>query len=223
MTFSAEQVRDANRLLRRSLEFHPDVWQNYFYLGFNHFHYLGEYQEAARALEDATRLPGSPAYLPRLVARLKSETGDIDIAEVFLRQLLETTADEAQAAKLNGALDEIEIEYKARHLDRARAAYQALAGRDIESIEDLIEGDHRVLEGLPSAEPDAMPASLSRGSVWEIEEETGRIVSSYLGSRYEVHYSGTGADQYWKHENSATTATATDSSEHKRGEDSDAG
>jgi tetratricopeptide (TPR) repeat protein len=190
LTHSEEQVREGNRLLRRAIAHHPDDWRNYFYLGFNHFFYLAEYQEAAEALETAMSLPGSPAYLPRLVARLKSNDGDIDVAEIFLRELLRTTDDEEERARLQSALDEIEIEYKARFLDRAREAYIALTGHDIEGVEDLVRPPHRMIERLPSPEPDAIPRSLARGSVWEIDPETGRIQSSYLGSRYEVHYSG---------------------------------
>jgi len=187
MTHSREQVLEANRLLERAIAHHPDDWRNYFYLGFNHFYYLGDYPAAATVLETAMTLPGSPAYLPRLVARLKSQTGDIEVAEAFLRQLLEGTDDEAERAKYESGLDEIEIEHKARFLDRARAAYRERAGRDIAAIEDLVTGPDRVIEHLPSPEPDAMPASLSRGSTWEIEAE--EIVSSYVGARYEVHYS----------------------------------
>jgi tetratricopeptide (TPR) repeat protein len=190
LTHSPEQVFAANRLLERAIDYHPDDWRNYFYLGFNHFFYLGEFEEAADALEVAMELPGAPSYLPRLVARLKSEQHDIDVAEIFLRQLLETTDDVAGRAKLEGALDEIEIEYKARHLDRAREAYRELAGHDIQEVGDLIRSRYRVLEKLPSPEPDAIPVSLSRGSIWEIDHKTGRIISSYLGARYEVHISG---------------------------------
>ena len=189
LTHSDDQVREANRLLERAIAHHPLEWRNHFYLGFNHFFYLGEFAQAAEALETAMELPGAPDYFPRLVARLKSQQGDIDVAEVFLRQLLETTTDEAQIAKLESALDEIEIEYKARHLDRAREAYRALTGRDIRGVRQLVRGPHRVLERLPSPEPDAIPPSLSRGSRWKIDRKTGRIVSSYLGHRYEVHYS----------------------------------
>jgi len=185
-----EMVREGNRLLRRGIEFHPDDWRQYFYLGFNHFFHLEEFEEAAVALEAAMDLPGAPAYLPRLVARLRSETGDIEVAEVFLRQLLEGTREEDARARLQVALDEIEIEYKARHLDRAREAYRVLAGTDIETVEDLVQGARPVLSRLPSPEPDAIPPSLSRGSVWILDPKTDRIVSSYLGARYEVHFSG---------------------------------
>jgi len=188
MTHTEDQVHDANALLERAIESHPDDWRHYFYLGFNNFYYLQDYEAASTALEIAMELPGCPNYLPRLVARLKSQEGDIEVAELFLRQLLQTEADENVIAKLESALDEIEIEYKARHLDRARTAYQSLAGRDISTPGDLIRGPHRVLEELPNPEPDAMPSSLSQGSIWEIDAATGRVVSSYLGRRYEVHY-----------------------------------
>ena len=60
----------------------------------------------------------------------------------------------------------------------------------VRNIRELVRGPHRVLERLPSAEPDSIPPSLSRGSRWRIDRKSGRIVSSYLGHRYEVHYSG---------------------------------
>jgi len=195
LTHDDELVLEGNRLLERAIQHHPDDWRNYFHLGFNHFFYLANYAEAAGALETAMNLPKSPAYLPRLVARLKSHHADIDVAEVFLRELLRSDQEEETRAKLQGALDEIEIEYKARHLDRARAAHLELAGRDIEVVEDLIRDPFRILDELPSPEPDLIPRSLARGSVWEIDSESDRIESSYLGSRYEIHYSGSDRDR----------------------------
>ncbi len=191
LNHTEDQVREGNRLLRRAIENHPEDWRNYYYLGFNHFFYLYEHEEAAEALELALELPGSPPYLGRLVARLKSQHADIDVAEVFLRELLDRTTDPAAIAKLEGALDEIEIEYKARYLDRARKAYRALSGKDIEDVNDLVDAPHRMISALPNPEPESLPESLRRGSRWKIDRETNRIVSSYLGGRYEVHYTGT--------------------------------
>jgi len=208
LTNDEEQVRTGIRLLERAVEYQPDEWRNYFYLGFNHFFYLGEYEAAAAVLERAIDLPGRPGYLPRLVARLKSQQGGIDVAEVFLKQIYLTSKDEDEKTRIKIALDEIEIEYKARHLDRARAAYYELSGRDITSVEDLTRGQFRVLEQLPSAEPSALPKSLSRGSVWEIDFETDRIHSTYLGSRYEIHYSGFDRQrmQDWKQRKGSETS-----------------
>ncbi len=86
-------------------------------------------------------------------------------------------------------MDEIGSEHRAGRGDRAREADQQLAGDDMVAVGDLIRGKHRVLQKVPSPEPGSMPASRRRGSVGELDRE-GRIVSTYLGARYEVHYSG---------------------------------
>ena len=190
LTNDEEQVREGMRLLRRATQFHPGDWRNHFYLGFAEFFYLGEYDQAAQSLERAMKLSGAPAYLPRLVARLKAQSGDIEVAEIFLREMLRNSLDPDDQARIQIALDEIEIEYKARYLERARRAYRQLAGRDITSVDELIRAPNRMLEKLPSPEPDAIPTSLSRGSEWMIDAKTGQIVSTYLGRRYEVNYSG---------------------------------
>jgi tetratricopeptide (TPR) repeat protein len=186
MTEGEENVRTAIDLLHRGIEYHPDEWRNWFYLGFDHFYYLGEHEEAADALEQASQLPGSPAYLPRLVARLRSAGADIDVSELFLRQLVDSTDDEEKVAVYQAALDEIEVERKARFLDRAREAYRKLSGRDIERIEDLVTGPYRVVERLPRPHPDALPPAAARHAAWEIDDE-GRIFSTFYGTRYEVH------------------------------------
>lgn len=189
LTHDEGQVREGIRLLRRAIRNHPDDWRNYFYLGFEQFFYLGEYELAAESLERAMQLDAAPPYLARLVARLKAQAGDIDVAEVFLREMLRNTVDPEDRARLQIALDEIELEYKARLLDRAREAYRKVSGRDIRSVDELIRPPHRMLEKLPSPEPDEIPASLARGSRWRIDPRTDRIVTSYLGRRYEVHFS----------------------------------
>lgn len=183
---SEQSVRTANRLLERGIEHHPDDWRNYFYLGFNHFFYLTEHERAADWLEKAIERPGAPRYLPRLVAKLRSESADIYAAAVFLEQLVREAPDDETRAWYRGALDEIEIEHHARRLDLARAAYGKLSGRDIERVEDLTRAPHRVLEALPDAEPSALPVSLRRGSSWTIDPDTNRIVSEYYGRRYEL-------------------------------------
>ncbi len=186
LTDSEKSVRTANRLLERGIAHHPDEWRDYFYLGFNHFFYLQENARAADRLEQAAALPGSPAYLPRLVARLRSESGGLEAAALFLNQLIREAPDEASRAAYQGALDEIEIEFRARHLDRARVLYQQRSGRDIGAVEDLLVPPHGVLPVLPDAEPSSLPPALRRGSGWELDPDTGRIQSDYYGSRYEV-------------------------------------
>jgi hypothetical protein len=187
LTESLDQVRHANRILRRSFEYHPDEWRNRFYLGFNQFFYLQDNQAAADWLYEASQMPGSPVYLPRLVARLRSHSADLGAAAVFLEEMVRSAPNEGARAQYQAALDEIEIEWKARELDRARETYQRLWGEDIDFVEQLVMGSKAVVAELPSAEPSSLPVPLRRGSRWVIDEEDGRIESTYLGRRYEVH------------------------------------
>ncbi len=130
-------VRKADEILRRGIAHHPDDWRLHFYLAFNQFFYLGEWQAAAAALEPAIALPEAPAYLPRLLARLKTETGGLAASAAFLHEMAEQAPDAYRRAEYEKALDEVETEQRARYLDAARAEYLHRFGRDIERVSDL--------------------------------------------------------------------------------------
>ncbi len=184
MTDDEAAVRHANALLERGIAHHPDSWLNRFHLGFNHFFYLGETAEAAAVLAPAVQLPGAPRYLGRLVARLRSDAGggELEAAAAFLHELLRQNDDPYVKAEYEKALDEIEAERRARVLDAARAEFQRRHGRDIRRVEELVEVAPPVLRALP-AEP--------HGWEWKLDGETGLIVSSYVGHRYQVRIDGT--------------------------------
>jgi hypothetical protein len=181
MTDDEAAVRKANAILERGIAHHPDDWRNRFYLGFNLFFFLDEYEAAARALEPAVGLPGAPRYLPRLVSRLRHQSGGLDAAVVFLGELMRRTSDESLRAEYQSALREIDTERRARLLDAARDEYRRRHGRDIVEVADLLRGPRAVLRRLP-AEP--------HGADWTLDPASGRIVSSQLGRRYEVNIDG---------------------------------
>lgn len=198
LTDSPESVRKANDLLRRGIEYHPDDWRNYFYLGYNLFYYLNENEAAAKVLEQCASIKGSPAYLPRLVARLRSEHADLESAAIFLTELLQTTESEDAIAIYQGALDEIDVEVKARYLGRARESYKSLHGRDIASVEDLVSGEHPVLSELPPPEPRELPPALRKGDRWFLDRKTDKITSTYYNRRYRVNVRADG--EQWRGE-----------------------
>jgi hypothetical protein len=178
MTASEDDVRFANQLMQRGIERHPQDWRNHFYKGFNHFYYLKEYAEAADELEAATRLPGSPPYLTRLVPRLRAHSEGLDVAAALLQELHRNAPGEKARAEYAKALDEIHTERRARRLDAAREEYQRRRGRDIERVEDLLAGPDPVLQKLPEE---------LHGWEWVVDGRTGRIVSSFYGARYQVY------------------------------------
>ena len=167
-------VRKANALIRRGIEHHPEDWRGYFYLAFNHFFYLDEQEEAARALKPALSLEGRPIYLTRLYARLDAQAGGLDAAAAFLAEMAQQATDEVERSKFQEALREIETERRARFLDTARAEYVRRHRRDITKVEDLVSGG--VLRALP---PDPF------GAGWMINE-TSQIASKRVRYRYDV-------------------------------------
>lgn len=177
LTTNEEVVRRANTLLERGIVYHPDDWRMRFYLGFNHFYYLEDDLKAASILESAVSLPGRPRYLPRLVARLRAGGSDLEVAEMFLQELVRETEDPFERAEYEKALDEIQTERIARMLDAAREEYKRRFGKDIEQVEDLVSGPNPVLPQLP-------PAPL--GADWILYERTGEIGSSFYKIRYKV-------------------------------------
>jgi hypothetical protein len=181
LTDSPRSVRFANRLLTRGIAYHPVDWRNRYYLGFNYFYYLSDEARAADVIEPAVALPGAPAYLGPLVAKLRLGEGGLDATEVFVAQLARDTDDEYKRAEYLKELDEIGVERWARRLDAARAEYRRRTGRDVASIEDLVRGPNRVLASLPPAHPH-FP-----GFVWQVDPRTGATVSSFYRSRYELH------------------------------------
>jgi len=181
LTGSEADVRQANRLLERSLEYHPDDWRNRFYLGFNHFYYLEENEPAAHWLEEAAQIEGAPPYLAGLAARLRAGHGGLEVAAGMIRKLLADTADPYARAEYEKMLDEIETERRARFLDSAREAFRRGHGEDIQAVGDLLKGPYPVLQELPPEPHDWE---------WVLSEESGEIVSSYYGERYRPHYSG---------------------------------
>lgn len=196
MTDSERSVREANRLLERGISYHPDEWRDRFYLGFNTLYYLGDDARAADAFAGAIRLPGAPVYLKRLVARLRAQGGDLDVATTLLQELWRNTEDPYAKAEYEKALDEVETERRARFLDAARAEYRRRHGKDIAAVADLLQGPNPVLKQLP---PEL------HGWEWVLDPHTGQIVSSYYQRRYRVGTWETDIDRKrWRERQEAT-------------------
>ncbi len=190
MTDSEKSVREANRLLERGISYHPDEWRDRFYLGFNLLYYLGDDQRAADAFAGAIRLPGAPIYLKRLVARLRAQGGDLEVARTLLQELWRSTDDPYAKAEYEKALDEVETERRARVLDAAREEYRRRHGEDIAAVADLLQGPDPVLRELP---PEL------HGWEWILDPHSGEIESSYYQRRYRVGTWATDLDRaHWR-------------------------
>ncbi|MCK5306965.1 MAG: hypothetical protein KAJ66_07535, partial [Candidatus Omnitrophica bacterium] len=110
LTFEVDDPDLSSRLLRKAIKSNPNYWRFPFYLSFNNFFYLKNFGEAAHYMKEAASLPGSPAYLTGLTARLYSKAGEPETALTFLYQIYEDSNDERVSEKIKLRIKEVMAE-----------------------------------------------------------------------------------------------------------------
>ncbi len=135
-TWQVGMYNEANSLLKKGTEARSWDWQFPFYLGFNKFYFLHDYQGAADALLLASNRPGSFDFLPTLAARLYSQAGKTESAIVFLKVFLENERDERIRQNYEIRLDALS---KILDLERAIALYKNKFGRLPQNLEVLVK------------------------------------------------------------------------------------
>ena len=169
----------SNMLLLKGMKENPDVWQIPFYIGFNNFFYLNDYGRAAEYMAKASELPGHPAYLPKLAARLYVQAGDPDVALDFLLRMYKETADEKVRATLGERIKEVIVERDARFLEEAIKKYRNLYNAYPERLIELVE--RGIITKLPN-EP--------LGGYYYFNPEDRRVYSSVVKERMRIYGKG---------------------------------
>jgi len=163
-------------LLTKGMRHNPDVWQLPFYVGYDYFYELHDPVQAAKYLRIASELPGAPAYLPKLAARMTVEAGDPDAALEFLERLYEQSQDERMREALTQRMKEVIAEKDIRFLEegvhRYKASYRKLPVR----LEDLVTSG--IIVQIPD-EP--------LGGIYTLNITDGSVTSSRLRERLRAH------------------------------------
>ncbi|MBN1141268.1 MAG: hypothetical protein JXB25_05675 [Deltaproteobacteria bacterium] len=94
LTWDIRRFDDANRLLEKGTRHRTWDWRLPYYLGFNHFYFLKDYNKGAEYLMEASRRPQSPSFLPTLAARLSYYGDQARTGILFLMALISQTKDE---------------------------------------------------------------------------------------------------------------------------------
>ena len=157
---STPHAQKALHVLGRGKEQYPADWRFPFYMGFTHYFSLGDGIAGGRAMAEAARLPGSPAYLPGLASRMLSEAREPEVALALLAPIVRQESDPARRAVLERRIREVTVERDLQRLERAVNTYREKTGAVPESLPDLVrEG---ILEGIPS-EPNGGRYVVDRG------------------------------------------------------------
>jgi hypothetical protein len=172
----AHLVQESIAILSKGMQHNPEVWQLPFTIGYDYFYELCDPAEAAPYFRTASMLPGAPAYLPKLAARMTVAGGDPDAALEFLQRLDEQVQDQRLHEALAQKMREVLAERDIRLLEEAVRHYRTRYGRMPRKIGDLLDGG--IIEKIP-VEP--------LGGTYELNAADGSITATGLRERLTVH------------------------------------
>jgi hypothetical protein len=130
----------AVRVLERGWKYFPDDWRFPFYIGYTRYFCLGDAAGGGRGMMEASRLQGSPAYLPRLAARMLAEGREPETALSFLQTMVAQESDPARKEILLRRALELAVERDLQALERAARAYRDANGSWPKRPADLVAG-----------------------------------------------------------------------------------
>ena len=131
-------VRAAESLLERGTRNRPDDWQIFFALGCVRMLYLSDNAGAAQAMRGAAALPGAPPYLGLLASRLAVNAGELDAAEAMAREMADQSTEEGTRREWEQRLADLDMERRARVIDRASAAFKERTGAWPRTVSELV-------------------------------------------------------------------------------------
>jgi hypothetical protein len=165
-------VVPAEQILERGVRERPDDWKIAFTLGYIQAFYLDEPQRASEHLARAARMPGSPAYLGLLAARLAVEGGDLEAAEQMAQTMADEASEEQTRAEWRARLLDLQMERAIRTIEAAARLFRERTGRAPESISELVRsGD---LSAVP-VEPHGGRYTIEAGEVRSTAAERPRL------------------------------------------------
>ena len=135
---SAAHVPQALETLERGWKHHPADWRLPFYIGYIRYFSLGNPAEGGKTLEAASRLPGSPPYLPLLASRMLVEGRSPETAFALLSEMIRQENDPARLEVLKRRIHEVVAERDMQRLESAVEAYHKKTGRLPRVLSDLV-------------------------------------------------------------------------------------
>ncbi|MDH4100919.1 MAG: hypothetical protein OEV28_10145 [Nitrospirota bacterium] len=170
------RLEESNAILKKGIKNDPDAWQHPFYLSFNYFHYMNDYETAAKYMAMAAAKPKHPHYVEKLAARLYAEARDPESGILFLASVIESTGDEKVRKELEERFLQLVAERDMNTLDEAIRWHEKKTGKKPAMLLELLVSG--ALPELPE-EP--------RGGNYYIDKD-GNAKSSMMAERLKVYH-----------------------------------
>ena len=171
---SPDHAQKALEVFGRGKGQYPSDWRFPFYIGYTNYFSLGETEAAGKAMAEAARLPGSPAYLPGLASRMLSEAKEPGAALALLETIVRQENDPARRKVLERRIREVTVERDLQALERAVETYREKTGILPAGLYDLVR------EGIIAA----IPPEPNGGSY--VMERGGKVRSDRVSQRLRV-------------------------------------
>lgn len=163
-------------ILKKGIEHNPASWQLPFLAGYISYYERCDSAAGGEFFRIAARVPGAPAYLPQLAARMTVESGDSSAALEFLERFSRSVADERVREALYRRMKEVVQEQDLRLLEDSITRYRARHGQAPAKLDDLL------LRGFLSRLPvDPL------GGQYELNSLTGAVSASSTRARLRIH------------------------------------
>ena len=134
-SISPEAAAKANSVLETGITAYPDDLIFRFYHGTNFFLWMNEPLKAAKAFEEAAKLPNAPKMFEHLAALMSAQGGQITAGLMSLKAMLASEMDENVRARYQ---EEIAIFEQALEVNAALTAYREKYSRPPETLQQLV-------------------------------------------------------------------------------------
>lgn len=134
-TWGIGRIKEVNRILERGLKYR--TWDHYipFFIGFNYFYFLKDYNEASRYLKMVAEMTKS-TFFSSLASRILYEAERTDVAISFLKSMIRDIKKESLRRNLLIRLKALE---GVSYLEKAIKDFERLYKRKPKSINELLQ------------------------------------------------------------------------------------
>jgi tetratricopeptide (TPR) repeat protein len=129
-------VQQAIRLTEKGINANPNAWRLYHHLGYIYWR-QGQYQVASETYGRGSQIPGAPAWMEAMKAKLLSEGGSRSTAREIYTRMYEQSDDEQVKEMTRKHLMQLDSLDQQDGLRKLFAAYQTRTGKCPESWPEL--------------------------------------------------------------------------------------
>jgi tetratricopeptide (TPR) repeat protein len=141
-------------LVKKGIAANPDNIQISADLGFLYYMRLKDYEKAAAAYLETSKIPGASKLFKVLAARIASRGGALDTSRMIWSEVYETTQDEQVKKRALEALKGLKAQSDEMQLDQLAETYRSRFGGYPQSTRELVEA--AMIKGIP-LDPDGFP------------------------------------------------------------------